>query len=222
MIHTEQQIQAAVANGLNRVEIEALLDRKFDEEEIQIYNKTKAYFKLKVKKEKEEEANRKKANSGEVANIMNPQLQPPISQRFTKDHIKATVQRTHGMTAAICKALDCTYQQWMVYLRRRQDVKVLQEECRKEMVVLAESKLLDNLNSDDLNISQRAAEYILRHQGVNQGWADQALFQQTLAVKDGSVNIAQIFGFDDKKTIEGNELTPDNKELTEDNDLSTQ
>jgi hypothetical protein len=80
-------------------------------------------------------------------------LQPPISQRFTKDHIKATVQRLHGMTAAICKALDCTYQQWMVYLRRRQDVKVLQEECRKEMVVLAESKLLDNLNSDDLNIS---------------------------------------------------------------------
>jgi hypothetical protein len=72
MTPTEQQIQAAVVNGLNRVEIEALLDRKFDNEEIQIYNKTKAYFKLKVKKEKEEEANRKKANSGEVANIMNP------------------------------------------------------------------------------------------------------------------------------------------------------
>jgi hypothetical protein len=65
-------IKAAAANGLSKSETAALLGRQLTAEEIQIYNKTKAYFKLKVKKEKEEEANRKKANSGEVANIMNP------------------------------------------------------------------------------------------------------------------------------------------------------
>ena len=46
MLDTEPQIQAAVMNGLNKAEIEALLDRPLVDEEVQIYNKTRAIVKL--------------------------------------------------------------------------------------------------------------------------------------------------------------------------------
>lgn len=54
MSDTIQQIQAAVMNGLSRPEIEALLGRKLDDEEIMAFNKVKAITKLKTKQEEKQ------------------------------------------------------------------------------------------------------------------------------------------------------------------------
>lgn len=128
------------------------------------------------------------------ANPQNDKLAPPISKRYTKQEITDVIWRTHGLTAAICSSLDCSYNQWQVYLRRRPEMKAIQEEARQGIVDMAEKRLLENLNSTDDQLAQRAAEFILKHIGGARGWSDLHPAQQINVEKDGTVTISQIFG----------------------------
>ena len=74
------------------------------------------------------------------------------------------------MTSTICHALDCTHQQFYVYLRNHQDLKKLQEECRQGMIDKAEAVLMQNLDSENELIRQKAAEFVLNRLGAARGW----------------------------------------------------
>lgn len=130
-------------------------------------------------------------------NPQNDKLAPPVSKRYTKQEITDVIWRTHGLTAAICSSLDCSYAQWQVYLKHRPDMKATQQEARQGIVDMAEKRLLENLNSKDDSTAQRAAEFILKHLGTSRGWSDLHPLQQINVDKDGTVTIQQIFGIGD-------------------------
>lgn len=56
MSETIPQIQAAVMNGLSKAEIEGLLERKLQPDELQAFNKAKAVLKLQAADKKQQEA----------------------------------------------------------------------------------------------------------------------------------------------------------------------
>ena len=189
-----KKIQAAVANGLNKNETEALIGHKLDEQEVAEFNRTKALLKLQAKKEKVDAQKRKKANQDTAINTRSEVLKPSVASRYTEDEVLAVVDRTHGLTSSICAALDCSNQQWQVYLRTRPNIKAAQLEARQGMLDLAEKRLLENLNSDDDQLAQRAVEFILKHLGASRGWNDLHPLQQINVDRDGTVTIQQIFG----------------------------
>lgn len=63
-------------------------------------------------------------------NMNNPQHAPGLGTRYKKQQIADVIERAHGMTASICAALDCTHQQYYVYVRKHPELKELQEQCR--------------------------------------------------------------------------------------------
>jgi len=140
------KIRASTANGLTRPEIEAFLGRKMTTEEVDVYNKTKALLKLQKQKEKKEKEEAKSilkqptTKKLEVVHVgqKNPQQLPPLSKRYTNEQIEDVIVRAHGLTSSICAALDCTTQQFYVYLRCRPEMKQLQEESRMDLVNEAE------------------------------------------------------------------------------------
>lgn len=56
MSETIPQVQAAVMNGLSKAEIEGLLERKLQPDELQAFNKAKAVLKLQAADKKQQEA----------------------------------------------------------------------------------------------------------------------------------------------------------------------
>lgn len=208
-MNTEQQIRASVVNGLTRSEIEAFLGRKFTEGELATYNKAKALVKLQKRKEKKEKEKEKKedakailkrptTNKLEVVHVgqSNPQQLPPLSKRYTKEQIEDVIVRAHGLTSSICTALDCTTQQFYVYLRNKPEMKQLQEDCRMDFINEAERVVMENLHDPDPSIRQQAAQYVLNRLGRTKGWGEDRLFGITVSQDEQTKQIRAIFGIE--------------------------
>ena len=201
-MNTEQQIRASAVNGLTRSEIEAFLGRKFTEGELEIYTKARALVKLQKQKEKKEKEDarailkRPTTNKLEVVHVgqSNPQQLPPLSKRYTKEQIEDVIVRAHGLTSSICTALDCTTQQFYVYLRNKPEMKQLQEDCRMDFINEAERVVMENLHDPDPSIRQQAAQYVLNRLGRTKGWGEDRLFGITVNAEDMNRQVTAIFG----------------------------
>lgn len=166
------RVRSAAAGGLTVAETEAIVGHKLSSDEKDEFNKTKAIVKLKAKDEKQKLTVQKpKKGSLMVQNCQNLKNAPHLSKRYTKAQIVDVVERANGLTASICAALDCTAQQFYVWLRSHPDVKQLQQECRQGLIDKAEQVLFDNLESNDESTRQRAAEFVLNRLGQQRGWS---------------------------------------------------
>lgn len=204
MTDTDNQIRASVVNGLTRTEIEAFLGRKFTEGELEVYNKARGLVKLQKQKEKKEKEDarailkRPTTNKLEVVHVgqSNPQQLPPLSKRYTKEQIEDVIVRAHGLTSSICTALDCTTQQFYVYLRNKPEMKQLQEDCRMDFINEAERVVMENLHDPDPSIRQQAAQYVLNRLGRTKGWGEDRLFGITVSQDEQTKQIHAIFGIE--------------------------
>lgn len=121
-----------------------------------------------------------------------PTTKLPLAKRYKKDEIVLAIGRNKGLKSAVCRELDCTMAQLNHYVNIHSELKPLFAEAKKEIVSLAEEKLLQNLNSADESIRQRAVEFILKTLGREEYAADPTT--QINVVSDKEIEIKNIFG----------------------------
>lgn len=115
-----------------------------------------------------------------------------LSKRYKKDQIVIAIGRNNGVKSAICRELDCSIYQLNNWLNIHSECKKLITEAKKELVSLAEETLLANLKSDNPQVSQRAAEFILKTLGKDEYSTDPAA--QINVFSDKEIEIKNIFG----------------------------
>lgn len=116
----------------------------------------------------------------------------PLSKRFTKKEIRELICKLFGNTSDICKALDCTRSQLLAYLDKQPDLKQDMKDAREAVVDKAEKVMTSLLDSQNEQIKQKTAEFLLKTLGRGRGY-DVGAAQQ-ITVEDGKVDIKQIFG----------------------------
>lgn len=115
-----------------------------------------------------------------------------LSKRYKKDQIVLAIGRNNGVKSAICRELDCSIYQLNNWLNVHSECKKLITDAKKELVSLAEETLLANLKSDNPQVAQRAAEFILKTLGKDEYSTDPAT--QINVVSDKEIEIKNIFG----------------------------
>lgn len=167
-------------------------------EELTIYHQAKALNKLEKAKEKKSIIKKPKTKKLDVVQVgpKNPQQLPALSKRYTKEQIEDVIVRAHGLTSSICAALDCTTQQFYVYLRCRPEMKQLQEDSRMDFINEAERVVMENLHDPDPSIRQQAAQYVLNRLGRTKGWGEDRLFGITISQSEQTKQIHAIFGIE--------------------------
>lgn len=117
----------------------------------------------------------------------------PLTKRYKKDEIVLAIGRNKGIKSAVCRELDCTMSQLNNYVKIHSELKPLFSEAKKEIVSLAEEKLLQNLNSEDESIRQRAIEFILKTLGKDEYSTDAQVQVNVQSESDINVQIQQLF-----------------------------
>lgn len=117
----------------------------------------------------------------------------PLTKRYKKDEIVLAIGRNKGIKSAVCRELDCTMSQLNNYVNIHSELKPLFSEAKKEIVSLAEEKLLQNLNSEDEGIRQRAIEFILKTLGKDEYSTDAQVQVNVQSESDINVQIQQLF-----------------------------
>ena len=120
------------------------------------------------------------------------EIKEKLSKRYSKNDIILAIGRNKGVKTAICRELDCTMAQLNHYVNIHSELKPLIAEAKKEIVSLAEEKLLQNLNSADESIRQRAVEFILKTLGKDAYSTEPST--QINVVSDKEIEIKNIFG----------------------------
>ena len=115
-----------------------------------------------------------------------------LSKRYKKDDIILAIGRNKGVKTAICRELDCSIYELNHYLNIHSELKPLIKDAKQEIVSLAEEKLLQNLESEDEGIRQRAVEFILKTLGKETYTTEPTT--QINVVSDKEVEIKNIFG----------------------------
>ena len=115
-----------------------------------------------------------------------------LSKRYKKDEIVLAIGRNKGIKTAVCRELDCSIYELNHYLNIHSELKPIFAEAKREIVSLAEEKLLQNLNSEDESIRQRAIEFILKTLGKDIYSTDPTT--QINVVSDKEIEIKNIFG----------------------------
>ena len=117
----------------------------------------------------------------------------PLAKRYKKDQIVLAIGRNKGIKSAVCRELDCTMAQLNHYVNIHSELKPMFSEAKKEIVSLAEEKLLQNLNSEDESIRQRAIEFILKTLGKSEYSTDAQVQVNVQSDSDINVQIEQLF-----------------------------
>ena len=117
----------------------------------------------------------------------------PLAKRYKKDQIVLAIGRNKGIKSAVCRELDCTMAQLNHYVNIHSELKPMFTEAKKEIVSLAEEKLLQNLNSEDESIRQRAIEFILKTLGKSEYSTDAQVQVNVQSDSDINVQIEQLF-----------------------------
>ena len=197
MTETLQQIRAAVMNGLTRPEIEGLLNRKLEPNEVMEFNKIKAVLKLReADKAKQDEAAKSQTSLAPVGitNKLAPKL-PPLDQRYTREQLEECIERQYGIVTSICNELDCTYSQFYKAVKHMG----LQEKlsnAKKNLCSMAEQVIVTALQSSDEKTRIDAAKYTLSRLGKDLGWGDTPFAAMQVEISPGEKQnqIKAIFG----------------------------
>ena len=118
-----------------------------------------------------------------------------LSKRYKKDDIILAIGQCRGVYKDICATLDCTRGELQHYINIHSEIKPLLQDAREDIVDEAEKVLYEKLHSDNEQVAQRAAEFILKSLGKKRGYADQP--QVEVNVKsdgDAEIQIQQLFG----------------------------
>ena len=121
-----------------------------------------------------------------------PTTKLPLSKRYKKDEIVLAIGRNKGLKSAVCRELDCSIYELNHYLNIHSELKPLIKDAKQEIVALAEERLLQNLNSADESIRQRAVEFILKTLGKAEYSTEPST--QINVVSDKEIEIKNIFG----------------------------
>ena len=116
----------------------------------------------------------------------------PLAKRFTKKEMRELIFKLFGNTSELCKALDCTRSQLLAYLDKQPDLKQDMKDAREAVVDKAEKVMTSLLDSQNEQIQQKTAEFLLKTLGRGRGY-DSGPAQQ-ITVEDGKVDIKTIFG----------------------------
>ena len=117
-----------------------------------------------------------------------------LSKRYKKDEIVLAIGRNKGIKSAVCRELDCSIYELNHYLNIHSELKPLFAEAKKEIVSLAEETMLANLKSDNPQVSQRAAEFILKTLGSEEYAVDPTTQITVKSDGDTQIQIQQLFG----------------------------
>ena len=118
----------------------------------------------------------------------------PLAKRYKKDQIVLAIGRNKGIKSAVCRELDCTMAQLNHYVNIHSELKPLFSEAKMEIVSLAEETLLANLKSDNPQVSQRAAEFILKTLDREEYASDPTTQINVVSDGDAKIQIQQLFG----------------------------
>ena len=118
----------------------------------------------------------------------------PLSKRYKKDEIVLAIGRNKGIKSAVCRELDCTMAQLNHYVNIHSELMLLIKDAKQEIVALAEETLLANLKSDNPQVSQRAAEFILKTLDREEYSADTTTQINVKSDGDTQIQIQQLFG----------------------------
>lgn len=111
----------------------------------------------------------------------------------TKNEIILAIGRNKGIATAICRDLDCTMYQLAGYLRIHSELKSLMDSAKQEIKSLAEEKLLENLNSENEAVKQKAVEFVLKTLGKAEYSTDPQVNVNVVSQKDINLQIQQLF-----------------------------
>ena len=118
----------------------------------------------------------------------------PLAKRYKKDQIVLAIGRNKGIKSAVCRELDCTMAQLNNYVNIHSELKPLIKDAKQEIVSLAEETLLANLKSDNPQVSQRAAEFILKTLDREEYAADTTTQINVKSDGNTQIQIQQLFG----------------------------
>lgn len=122
------------------------------------------------------------------------QILPAVHERFTKEEVEDTIMNNYGIVTIICCLLDCNYKQFYNALDYY-DLRGKLIEAKQAMVSLAESAVIDCLNSKRETVKLRAAEITLKSLGQNFGWnGDKTIINQQINMGEKEAEIKNIFG----------------------------
>ena len=116
----------------------------------------------------------------------------PLAKRFTKKEMRELICKLFGNTSELCKVLDCTRSQLLAYLDKQPDLKQDMKDAREAVVDKAEKVMTSLLDSQNEQIQQKTAEFLLKTLGRGRGY-DSGPAQQ-ITVEDGKVDIKTSFG----------------------------
>lgn len=126
-----------------------------------------------------------------------PSKTPPLLQRFTKEQIEEAIEKSFGITTAICQQLDCTYAQlWRALHKLGLESKL--QEAKKQIVALAESNLVGFLGSTDDRCRMEATKFVLSRLGRNDGYGDQPMIAVEVNTDEKRAQIRALFGIKDQ------------------------
>ena len=119
---------------------------------------------------------------------------PSIKERYSKKQVEDAIVRCSGRWAAVVNALNCSYAQLRVWMDSHPDHKKLAEGLREAIVDEAENEAWEQLRSPDPEIRREMAKFVLKTLGKSRGWGEGVQAKREIEVKDGKVDIREIFG----------------------------
>ena len=113
---------------------------------------------------------KKFANIVEEYKLSERDVSLPLAKRFTKKEMRELICKLFGNTSELCKALDCTRSQFLAYLEKQPDLKQDMKDAREAVVDKAEKVMTSLLDSQNEQIQQKTAEFLLKTLGKSRGY----------------------------------------------------
>ena len=113
---------------------------------------------------------KKFANIVEEYKLSERDVSLPLAKRFTKKEMRELICKLFGNTSELCKALDCTRSQFLAYLEKQPDLKQDMKDAREAVVDKAEKVMTSLLDSQNEQIRQKTAEFLLKTLGRGRGY----------------------------------------------------
>ena len=107
-----------------------------------------------------------------------------------RDKLVKIIMAKGGKITEIATACDCGIHAVNQWIRHDPTLKQVILDAKDSMIDLAESKLHENISSNNENVSQRAVEFTLRYLGGKRGYSEKQVIEhvevdRTLDVKWG-------------------------------------
>lgn len=97
---------------------------------------------------------------------------PPVEKRYSEDDVRDAIHKNFGIFTAVCNDLDCTFLQLRRYLVEHPTLSADMAEARNTIIDVAQTSLVECLNSKSDSIKLAAAQFTLKTLGRNLGYSD--------------------------------------------------